>query len=166
MENKNKNGLHPLNIVGIPYVNGYYKIWNRKQLEALKEKYESIKEAVQTDFELELYNEFKAVIKTMEANIGILCDQYSDNRNVDKDLGGWLAFFPEPITEADKYYKDLLNLYHIKSSELAEVNEVIVSIKDKIDFILQIFICSSDYALIVIFPRLMNSEGGRNETVI
>lgn len=135
----------------------YYKIWNYSQVERLKELYECKYGSgkYQGDIGDEHNNALLEVIHTIENNIKVLCEHYSDIRDVDADLGGWLAFFPKTITEQNMSYKELLNQYHIKSSELAEVNEVISSVEGKMEYVQQIFLCSSDYALIIIFPRLV-----------
>lgn len=139
---------------------GYYRIWNRKHLEQLKEMFECRNETQEQKegLVLEQNNAFHEVIHSMEEVIGVLCDQYSETRDVDADLGGWLALFLKPITEKDISYIELLQRYHIESSELAEANEVIATVEGELEYVQQIFICSSDYALIIIYPRLKESE--------
>lgn len=139
---------------------GYYRIWNRKHLEQLKAMYESTVDTKEQKEGLLLYQNdvFHEVIHSMEEVIGVLCDQYTETRDVDADLGGWLALFPKPITEEDTGYIELLKRYHIESSELAEVNEVVATVVGELEYIQQIFICSSDYALIIIYPRLIESK--------
>ena len=134
----------------------YYKLWNREQLENIVHKYEDMKDEILTQGDLALmqYFAFGIVIENMQELIGVLDDQYLD-RDPDS-IGGWLAFFPEPITEQDNCYKDVLNHYHIESSEIADVNEVIVSVEGLLEFVLQIFICSSEFAFVVIYTKIIS----------
>jgi hypothetical protein len=139
---------------------GYYRIWNRKHLEQLKAMYEATVDISEQKerLVLEQYRAYHEVLHSIEKVIGVLCDQYSDTRDVDADLGGWLALFPKPITEEDTGYIELLKRYHIESSELAEVNEVIATVERELEYVQQIFICNSDYAIIIIYPRLIVSK--------
>lgn len=129
----------------------YRKIWNCEQIDSIE------KEFLQSDNNFNKVA-FEAILPVLRREIGILDTYYNPNRDPDESLGGWAALFLDPIKEDDQEYRELLNLYHISSFELAEINEVITRIDKEIEIVFQVYICSSDYALIILFPRCIKEE--------
>ena len=75
----------------------YIKLWKLEHLANLPEQ---VPEAVKT--------EILAVIQTLNQH-------YGEHRDVDGDLGGYLAVFPESYPRAD--YEALLRRYHLDRQE-------------------------------------------------
>ena len=120
----------------------YTKVWKKEHLSNLPEH---VPEAVQT--------EILAVIKTLNQH-------YGEHRDVDGDLGGYLAVFPESYPRAD--YEALLRRYHLDRQE-PEYAEFLCK-KGRVLWIEELFLCSSDYHLIVIRPAVIETEIKNNNT--
>ena len=120
----------------------YTKVWKKEHLSNLPEH---VPEAVQT--------EILAVIKTLNQH-------YGEHRDVDGDLGGYLAVFPESYPRAD--YEALLRRYHLDRQE-PEYAEFLCK-KGRVLWIEELFLCSSDYHLIVIRPAVIETEIKKNNT--
>lgn len=120
----------------------YIKVWKKEHLSNLPEH---VPEAVQT--------EILAVIKTLNQH-------YGEHRDVDGDLGGYLAVFPESYPRAD--YEALLRRYHLMGQE-PEYAEFLCK-KGRLLWIEELFLCGSDYHLIVIRPAVIETEIKNNTT--
>lgn len=99
------------------------KLYKKKQLEELKQKYS------------------KEVLKEAEEIITLLNDNYGANRDVDKDLGGYVALL-----------KSKEDVEEIKANSikglLPEYTDIIKS-DDGIDYYSSLFILSDDYSIVV-----------------
>jgi hypothetical protein len=104
------------------------------------------------------------VLPTIQEYIGIFESNYSPSNEKDPDteLGGVLYLFVKALNESDPEYKELLSRYHIASPEYAEIDEVIVS-DDVYDYRVQVYILSSDFGIVLIFPEIRNAEEGLDE---
>ena len=120
----------------------YTKVWKKEHLSNLPEH---VPEAVQT--------EILAVIQTLNQH-------YGEHRDVDGDLGGYLAVFPESYPRAD--YEALLSRYHLIGQE-PEYAEFLCK-KGQVLWIEEVFLCGSDYHLIVIRPAVIETEIKNNNT--
>ena len=120
----------------------YTKVWKR---EHLAEVPEHVPEAVKA--------EILDVMKTLN-------QYYGEDRDVDGDLGGYLAVFPEPYQKAD--YEALLDRYHLSRQE-PEYAEFLCK-KGRVLWIEELFLCGSDYHLIVIRPAVLETEIKNNNT--
>ncbi len=120
----------------------YIKVWKKEHLSNLPEH---VPEAVKT--------EILAVIKTLNQH-------YGEHRDVDGDLGGYLAVFPESYPRAD--YEALLRRYHLMGQE-PEYAEFLCK-KGRLLWIEELFLCGSDYHLIVIRPAVIETEIKNNTT--
>ena len=130
----------------------YLKIWTMQQVDDIYNTYIKDRDNIPTKFSLE------AVIPTIKEQISILDQFYGIDRNPDTD-GGWLALILEPITREDKEYKDLLEKYHIESSEYAEIIEDITE-DENYFYRMEVFIMT-EFALILIYPCIKNMEENR-----
>ena len=120
----------------------YTKVWKKEHLSNLPEH---VPEAVKT--------EILAVIQTLNQH-------YGEDRDVDGDLGGYLAVFPESYPRAD--YEALLRRYHLIGQE-PEYAEFLCK-KGRVLWIEELFLCGSDYHLIVIRPAVIETEIKNNTT--
>ncbi len=120
----------------------YTKVWKKEHLSNLPEH---VPEAVKT--------EILAVIQTLNQH-------YGEDRDVDGDLGGYLAVFPESYPRAD--YEALLRRYHLIGQE-PEYAEFLCK-KGRVLWIEEVFLCGSDYHLIVIRPAVIETEIKNNTT--
>ena len=111
-----------------------YKIWKHEQIDCLQNTFislESQTEFCNTDC-------IQKVIKTLQEYVKILADNYGADRNPDSSLGGWIAVFLD---------ENFLN------PKLAEVQEIIVDCGNNIHWLLEIYIVSSDFSYILVFPK-------------
>ena len=120
----------------------YTKVWKPQHLAKVAG---SVPEAVKT--------EILDVIQTLNQH-------YGEDRDVDGDLGGYLAVFPESYPRAD--YEALLRRYHLMGQE-PEYAEFLCK-KGRLLWIEELFLCGSDYHLIVIRPAVIETEIKNNTT--
>ena len=120
----------------------YIKVWKKEHLESLPEH---VPEAVKT--------EILAVIQTLNQH-------YGEHRDVDGDLGGYLAVFPEAYPRAE--YEALLSRYHLRGQE-PEYAEFLCK-KGRVLWIEEVFLCGSDYHLVIIRPAVIETEIKNNTT--
>lgn len=99
------------------------KLYKKEQLEELKQKYS------------------KEMLKEAEEIIVILDDNYGANRDVDKDLGGYIAILEskEEVVE--------IKANSIKTL-LPEYTDIIKS-NEGIDYYSSLFLLSDDYSIVV-----------------
>lgn len=105
---------------------------------------------------LELYDELKNfiavdILDLILERVQVFDESYGEERNLEEDLGGYCAVFPTAANLEEEYQK-LLDKYHI-DEELYEYQEQIDCGEET--WIEELFILSSDYAVIMIYP-----EGG------
>ena len=120
----------------------YTKVWRQ---EHLAEVPEHVPEAVKT--------EILDVIKTLN-------QYYGEDRDVEEDLGGYLAVFPEAYQKAD--YEALLSRYHLRGQE-PEYADFLCK-NGRVLWIEEVFLCGSDYHLIIIRPAVIETEIKNNNT--
>ncbi len=120
----------------------YTTIWKLEHLEKVEG---FVPEAVKT--------EILDVIQTLNQH-------YGKDRDVDGDLGGYLAVFPESYPKAD--YEALLRRYHLMGQE-PEYAEFLCK-KGRVLWIEEVFLCGSDYHLIIIRPAVIETEIKNNTT--
>ena len=102
----------------------------------------------------------EAVKREILDGIQTLNQHYGEHRDVDGDLGGYLAVFPESYPRAD--YEALLSRYHLIGQE-PEYAEFLCK-KGQVLWIEEVFLCGSDYHLIVIRPAVIETEIKNNTT--
>lgn len=126
-----------------------YKIWKHEQIDCLQNTFislESQTEFCNTDC-------IQKVIKTLQEYVKILADNYGADRNPDSSLGGWIAVFLDENFNTIQYeYKEFLD-EHFLNPKLAEVQEIIVDCGNNIHWLLEIYIVSSDFSYILVFPK-------------
>ncbi|EKQ55884.1 MULTISPECIES: hypothetical protein [unclassified Clostridium] len=98
-------------------------LYKKEQLEELKEKY------------------LKEVIEEVEEIITLLNDNYGANRDVDKDLGGYIALLESKEDVAEIKANSIKGL-------LPEYTDIIRS-DDGIDYYSSLFLLSDDYSIVV-----------------
>lgn len=114
----------------------YTKVWRP---EHLAEVPEHVPETVKA--------EILDVIKTLN-------QYYGEDRDVDADLGGYVAVFPEAYQRAD--YEALFSQYHLSEND-REYADVLCK-NGRMLWMEEVFLCGSDYHLITIRPAVMKQE--------
>lgn len=109
----------------------YTKVWKR---EHMAEVPEHLPEVVQ--------KEILDIIETLNR-------YYGEHRDVDRDLGGYLAVFPEAYQQKD--YEALLKQYHLRQADREYWKAVYQD--GPIRWIEEVFLCGSDYSLVMIRPE-------------
>lgn len=131
-----------------------YKLWTMKQVDELIKRKCSNSEEVGGEGQV-----IQKVLPAIQEYIGIFESNYSPSveKDPDTDLGGVMYLFVEALKESDCEYKDLISKYHITSPEYAEIDEVIAS-DDKYEYRVQVYILSSDFGIVLIFPKIRSCE--------
>lgn len=128
----------------------YYKITNLTDVECLKRSIKSRKDEIKQ----EDYDMFLEVMSSIENNINILSENYGDNRDSDRNLGGYLLLFTSTKDE------ELLNVIYERygiNQEYAEFDDVLAE-NEKMQWTSRLFIISSDYGVVIVFPALKNDD--------
>jgi hypothetical protein len=99
------------------------KLYKKEQLEKVREKYSN------------------EIMQKAEEIIIILDENYGLNRDLDKDLGGYIL-----IAESEEDVTEIIN--NITKKILAEYTDIIKS-DDGIDFYSSLFLLSDDYSIVV-----------------
>lgn len=99
------------------------KLYKKEQLEELKEKY------------------LKEILKEAEEIITLLDNNYGVNRDVDKDLGGYIALLESKEDVAEIKANSIKGL-------LPEYTDIIKS-DDGINYYSSLFLVSNDYSIVV-----------------
>lgn len=132
------------------------KIWKKEQIEDLKDKLNGLVKTTNFCNE-ECVNKITQIVNEY---INILNDNYGEKRNPDTSLGGWIAvILNSSLENIQAEYKDFLNSYSLER-ELAEVNECVVECENGIQWVLEIYIVSSDYGYVLLFPEKNEQNGG------
>ena len=100
------------------------KLYKKEQLEELKQKYS------------------KEVLKEAEEIMVLLDDNYRANRDVDKDLGGYIALLESKEDVAEIKANSIKGL-------LTEYTDIIKSDDEGIDYYSSLFLLSDDYSIVV-----------------
>ena len=90
----------------------------------------------------DLSNYHVEVIKSISETIEILNENYGENRDVDKDLGGYVL-----VVESIEDVKELKN--GILKDILPEYTDII-ECKEGVNWTSSLFLLSSDYAIVVV----------------
>ena len=106
------------------------KLYKKEQLEELKEKYS------------------KEMLKVAEEIITLLDDNYGANRDVDKDLGGYIALLESKEDVAEIKANSIKGL-------LPEYTDIIKG-NDGIDYYESLFLLSDDYSIVVFSTKELN----------
>ncbi len=113
----------------------YRKIWKEEQLQDFYVAFE-IKQRIQ-----EL--------------IDILCFYYGEERNVDMELGGFIAAFTDDSSLDTQQYQKLLRQYHLNEA-LPEYQETLLSERSprpEWTWTETLFLCGSDFSIICTRPQ-------------
>ncbi|WP_027400089.1 hypothetical protein [Anaerovorax odorimutans] len=92
------------------------------------------------------------VVSEIEKIVGVLDDEYGVSRNIETDLGGYVAL----IENADDVEK-LKNSHLDIKEDIAEWGKEI-TIKGEEDWIMMLFILNSDYSIVVVSKELFLRE--------
>lgn len=87
--------------------------------------------------------------------IDVLCFYYGEERNVDMELGGFIAAFTDNSPLDIQQYQELLQQYHLNEA-FPEYQEILLSERDtQAEWIWTetLFACSSDFSIICIRPQ-------------
>lgn len=106
----------------------YMKLW---KLEQLKELPPGVPKAVK--------GRAMEIIETLNRH-------YGKDRDVDEDLGGHVAFFPEPCQKKD--HEAFLERWHLTES-LRENMEVICRSGEFL-WVAELYLCGSDYGVVIV----------------
>lgn len=123
----------------------YYKIVNRFDVECLLQSinHKKVMEEVATECR-------EIVMDVIQQTISIFDEYYGEERHPERDLGGYL-FFLSTLQDTELFYDKILNHYNL-DVEYAEIDEEI-AVSDNIKFRQQTFLLSSDYGLVIVFPK-------------
>lgn len=134
----------------------YYKIVTKLDYECLEISHRKSKDECESR-----RNAFGLVLESVKETINLLSQYDLENRerDSDKDLGGYLALYQDVIDEREETYQRLMDRYGI-SPELKEFEDIICEYQDLdqqgIQWVMQTFILSSDYCLVIAFPRVID----------
>ena len=125
------------------------KIWKREQVQEAEEVFNKLAEV--TEFcGRECVTE---IIGIANKYIDILDDNYGKARNPDTSLGGWIALIvDESVEKIEAEYSEFMNRHSLKR-ELAEVSESIFKCNNELQWVLEIYIVSSDFGYVLLLPR-------------
>ena len=123
------------------------RLWNGSQVDLLR----------QVNHFMGINQLPEEVISEVEETINILDKHYGDNRDPEKDLGGYLCIQPNGLIVDCKEYYELLGKYGT-SVEMAEYKEPIIvhrdsNIEEASEWYIQLFIISNDYTLTFVFKE-------------
>ena len=125
------------------------KLWKKEQVKNVAKTFGELAE--NTEYCHKQYA--NKVEEIANQYIEILNDNYGENRNPDTSLGGWVAIIvDESIENVRTEYCEFLRKYSLES-ELAEVSESIVECAEETQWILEIYIVSSDYGYVLLYPK-------------
>ena len=111
---------------------------------------------------------FVSDIKSMPADYRKACSQanqslneqimrfdefYDKYRNPDRDLGGFAYFLPT-IEDAERFLDKIKEWHHI--TDMPSEYEDIVAEYHDVEFVEELFILSSDFGLVILYPRRKN----------
>lgn len=125
------------------------KIWKKEQLLEVENK---LSELIKyTDICNNICS--KEIIGIANNYIDILNNNYGADRNPDTSLGGWIAIIiDESIEKVRKEYTEFLDKYSL-DRELTELRESICACDKHTQWILEIYIVSSDFGYVLLFPE-------------
>lgn len=90
-----------------------------------------------------------AVRKEVERILGILDNVYGDLRDVQRDDGGYILFYSEPMKDND--LKEVLEKYHVRSDEAEYIENVGTQSEETWE--IRLYIISNDYGITFISPQ-------------
>ncbi|SEV93628.1 hypothetical protein [[Clostridium] fimetarium] len=128
----------------------YYKIVNHFDIECLEDfnQYQLLKTNV-IDEKDKLRN-FANVIENAKSTIETFDDNYGATRHPGADLGGYVLIFPT-IEHTELFLEKIMGQYSLQP-ECVEFQDILEQ-DGKMEWVMQIYILSSDYCLVLIFPR-------------
>ena len=128
----------------------YYKLCNSTDVSCL----ESDIHAMQKNVPKNEYQMILSAFGKVKENVDILCDNYGENRDSEKDLGGYVVFCAS--TKEEILIDRILNRYGIQESDY-EYEEIIVR-NSQIMWKNSCYIISSDYAVVIVRPVAITME--------
>ena len=115
-----------------------YKLWRQEHLEALP----------LPDIPEEVLTEVRTTIDELNR-------YYGADREVDADLGGYVALFPRG-EEGGQDYLELLNGYHLTDIDMEDA--ATIHTKECGFWKKELFLCSSDYHIVVMRPTQIGQK--------
>ena len=107
----------------------------------------------------EKYSIPKAVQMEIHSIVHILDDNYGENRDVDKDDGGYvLLLLSEDEGELHSAYDSVLQKYSLQQ-ELAEYEDVIIQDRQK-EWHIVLFLVGSEYGITIVYPDKREEKDG------
>lgn len=95
----------------------------------------------------------------LRADMRVLDDCYGKNRNLEKDLGGYMVILYGNQEEIKTEYKELLEHHNLEEQNYEyEDNQ---KLDDYLTVSIQLFLCSSDYAVEIVIIK--ENGGNKNE---
>lgn len=94
------------------------------------------------------------VKRRIQELIDVLCFHYGAGRNVDLELGGFIAAFTDCSASDIEQYDRLLQQYHLNEA-LFEYQETLLIEQShglKLIWTETLFLCGSDYAIVIVKP--------------
>ena len=126
----------------------YYKLCNSTDIACLEIDIRAMEHSVPK-------NEYRMILKAFDKvkeNVKILCDNYGDNRDSEKKLGGYVVL----STKEEKLLQQLYNRYGIQEDDYEY--EDIIARNSEILWKCSCYIISSDYGIVIIRPVAISED--------
>lgn len=81
--------------------------------------------------------------------VGILDEVYGSDRDIKKDLGGYVIIFYGEQKEAERQFKSCLKEYYLKEDDF-EFEDIYESSSGGKCIIFRLYLCSSDYSVLAV----------------
>lgn len=128
----------------------YYKVVNGFDADMLLK-------AAEEEFVFELKNESveyreraKLAIQSLREQVVRLDLYYNERRRADTDLGGYAYFLPT-CEDVERFLKSIKEWHHI--TELPSEFTDVVAETEAVEFVEELFLPSSDFAIVCTYPR-------------
>lgn len=105
--------------------------------------------------ECQEYKHVKKLIASSDAvthlrrQLKILDNCYGEERDLEKDLGGYMVIFYGDIEVAQNEYKQILRHHYLKENEF-EYEEIYRTIAENESIAVRLYLCSSDYSVVMV----------------
>ena len=128
----------------------YYKVVNGFDADMLLK-------AAEEEFVFELKNKSveyregaKLAIQSLREQVVRIDSFYSETRSADSDLGGYAYFLPT-CEDVEQFFKSIKEWHHI--TELPSEFTDVVAETEAVEFVEELFLPSSDFAIVCTYPR-------------
>lgn len=128
----------------------YYKLVNQKDLNDFKDRVRRKELPEVNDWNEEDINAILVTLDDLSELLGILDSEYGESRHPEFDLGGFSYVFIT-IQDYERYQKEIFAKHHMENLE-SEYEDTLGQ-GTNIEFVREVFLLSSDYSMILVYPR-------------